>query len=37
LFPAVRTEYFDLEDTAATRRIFTNLNTPEDIHKICGA
>jgi len=37
LFPAVRTEYFDLEDTAATRRIFTNLNTPEDIHIICGA
>jgi len=37
LFPVVRTEYFDLEDTAATRRIFTNLNTPEDIHKICGA
>ena len=33
LFPAVRTEYLELRDTAAVRRLFTNLNTPEDYRK----
>jgi molybdopterin-guanine dinucleotide biosynthesis protein A len=37
LFPAARTEYLELADTAAVRRIFTNLNTLEDVHKLCGA
>jgi molybdopterin-guanine dinucleotide biosynthesis protein A len=37
LFPAARTEYLELADTAAVRRIFTNLNTLEDVRKLCGA
>jgi molybdopterin-guanine dinucleotide biosynthesis protein A len=37
LFPSVRTGYLELADTAEVRRIFTNLNTPEDIRKLCGA
>jgi len=36
LFPVVRTEYLELADSARIRRIFTNLNTPEDIRKLCG-
>ncbi len=36
LFPAVRTEYLELRDTAAVRRQFTNLNTPEDIRRLCA-
>lgn len=37
LYPAVRTEYLDLGETAAVRRLFTNLNTPEDYQRLCGA
>jgi molybdopterin-guanine dinucleotide biosynthesis protein A len=37
LFPAVRTGYLELPDTPAGRRPFTNLNTPEDIQRLCGA
>ncbi len=37
LFPEVRTGYLELGDTPATRRLFTNLNTPEDYQKACGA
>jgi molybdopterin-guanine dinucleotide biosynthesis protein A len=37
LFPAARTEYLELADTAGVRRLFTNLNFPEDIRKLCGA
>jgi len=37
LFPAVRTAYLELRDTAAVRRLFTNLNTPEDYQRLCGA
>ena len=37
LFPAMRTEYLDLPDTPGTRRLFVNLNTPEDVDQICGA
>jgi molybdopterin-guanine dinucleotide biosynthesis protein A len=36
LFPAVRTAYLELGDRPATRRLFTNLNTPEDYQKACG-
>jgi molybdopterin-guanine dinucleotide biosynthesis protein A len=36
LYPAVHTEYLELPDTARVRRIFTNLNTPEDIQRTCG-
>jgi molybdopterin-guanine dinucleotide biosynthesis protein A len=36
LFPAVRTEYLELPDTAQVRRAFTNLNTPEDVRRLCG-
>jgi len=36
LFPQARTEYLDLPDTAAVRRIFTNLNSPEDVRRLCG-
>ncbi len=36
LFPAARTAYLQLPDTAAVRRIFTNLNTPEDVRRLCG-
>jgi len=36
LYPAVRTAYFELEDTAATRAAFTNINTPEDVERLCG-
>jgi molybdopterin-guanine dinucleotide biosynthesis protein A len=36
LYPAVRTANFELEDTAATRAVFTNINTPEDVERICG-
>jgi len=36
LFPQARTEYLELADTARVRRIFTNLNTPEDIRRLCG-
>ena len=37
LFAAVRTGYLDLPDSPATRRLFTNLNTPEDLQSLCGA
>ncbi len=37
LFPEARTAYFDLPETPATRRLFINLNTPEDIDRVCGA
>jgi molybdopterin-guanine dinucleotide biosynthesis protein A len=37
LYPAVRTEYLDLGETAAVRRLFTNLNTQEDYRRLCGA
>jgi molybdopterin-guanine dinucleotide biosynthesis protein A len=37
LFPVVNTAYFDLPDTSASRRLFTNLNTPEDMVRVCGA
>jgi molybdenum cofactor guanylyltransferase len=36
LFPAVHSEYLDLPDTARIRRIFTNINTPEDVRRVCG-
>ncbi len=36
LFPAARTEYLRLPDSARVRRIFTNLNTPEDVRRLCG-
>ena len=36
LFPQAHTEYLELADTARVRRIFTNLNTPEDIRQLCG-
>jgi molybdopterin-guanine dinucleotide biosynthesis protein A len=37
LYPAVRTGYLELGDTAAVRRLFTNLNTSEDYQRLCGA
>ena len=37
LYPVVRTEYLELGQTAAVRRLFTNLNTPEDYRRLCGA
>lgn len=37
LYPAVRTEYLELGETAAVRRLFTNLNTQEDYRRLCGA
>jgi len=37
LYPSVHTGYLDLDDTAAVRRLFTNLNTPEDYQRLCGA
>jgi molybdopterin-guanine dinucleotide biosynthesis protein A len=36
LFPEARTEYLELPDTAEVRRAFTNLNTPEDVRRLCG-
>jgi molybdopterin-guanine dinucleotide biosynthesis protein A len=36
LFPMVRTEHLELPDNARVRRIFTNLNTPEDVRRVCG-
>jgi molybdopterin-guanine dinucleotide biosynthesis protein A len=36
LFPEARTEYLELPDTAQVRRAFTNLNTPEDVRRLCG-
>jgi molybdopterin-guanine dinucleotide biosynthesis protein A len=36
LFPEARTEYLQLPDTARVRRIFTNLNTPEDVRRLCA-
>ena len=36
LFPAARTEYLQLPDSGRVRRIFTNLNTPEDVRRLCG-
>jgi len=37
LFPGVRTAYLELRDTEAVRRLFTNLNTPEDYRRLRGA
>jgi molybdopterin-guanine dinucleotide biosynthesis protein A len=36
LFPRVRTGYLELEDSPATRRLFTNLNTPEEYRQACA-
>jgi molybdopterin-guanine dinucleotide biosynthesis protein A len=36
LFPAARTAYLQLPDTERVRRIFTNLNTPEDVRRLCA-
>jgi molybdopterin-guanine dinucleotide biosynthesis protein A len=36
LFAEARTEYLELPDTTEVRRTFTNLNTPEDVRRLCG-
>lgn len=36
LFETARTAYLDLEDKPEIRAVFTNINTPEDLDRLCA-
>jgi len=36
LYPRVRTEYLELEDTPEIRKVFTNINTKEELEAFLG-